>query len=165
MAMEHDPSRKVGGGCHSNSSLFSLATYYPQISRGVFHGCRWPAGGCAGTSRCNGHSYCEDSSAQPRIEGNCSEVVMVLNTPYDLLIPANSTASLSPAGVLGEILVEIDARHASGPTIGSNAVLALPVKRATTQTIIKNLKAIVGNKDCNGNSDGNTPCPRGVQQS
>src|SRR5579872_5126639 len=61
--------------------------------------------------------------AQPEMKEAPAAVVMVLNPSYKLKIPSDATASLETAGVLGQTYVEIDARHASGAPILSDAVL------------------------------------------
>ena len=61
--------------------------------------------------------------ARPELKEAPAEVVMVLTPSYELKIPNDSLASLATAGVLGETYVEIDAAHASGAPIGTNAVL------------------------------------------
>ena len=87
--------------------------------------------------------------ARPELKEAPVEVVMVLNPRYDLNIPADSTALLESAGVLGETFVEIDSTHASGPPIGADSVLkAQPTVQLTTERILEKLSDILGKKTC-----------------
>ena len=66
---------------------------------------------------------------------------MVLNPPYELKIPNDSTVLLETPGILGETLVDIDAASATGPPIGANAVLkAKPTVQLTTEQFIEKLE-------------------------
>jgi hypothetical protein len=76
--------------------------------------------------------------ARPELKEAPAEVVMLLTPSYELNIPGDSTVSLETAGVLGETYVEINVGHASGPTIGSNAVLrAVATPQITTQDLLR----------------------------
>ena len=76
-------------------------------------------------------------------------MVMVLNPPYELKIPNDSTVLLDTAGILGETLVDIDAASATGPPIGANAVLkAKPTVQLTTEQFIEKLSEVLGKKNC-----------------
>jgi len=87
--------------------------------------------------------------AHPELKETPVEVVMVLNPQYDLNIPADSTALLETAGVLGETFVEIDSTHASGPPIGENAVLkAQPTTQLTIEQIMGKMSDILEEKTC-----------------
>lgn len=76
---------------------------------------------------------------------------MKLTPPYELQIPNDSTASVETAGVLGETYVEIDVGHASGPPIGSNAVLGtVATFQITSQEFIEKVATFLshGVGDC-----------------
>ena len=62
-------------------------------------------------------------NVRPELGERPVEVVMAIQTPYDLRVPNGSTASLSAQGVLGPAVVEIDTRKAGGPPLGSGGVL------------------------------------------
>ena len=101
--------------------------------------------------------------ARPELKEAPAEVVMLLTPSYELNIPSDSTVSLETAGVLGETYVEIDVGHASGPAIGSNAVLkAVATPQMTTQEFIEKVGDILSRKcDCdsgktNGSEDDST---------
>jgi ABC-type transporter Mla subunit MlaD len=53
---------------------------------------------------------------RPQLKDYPAEVVMSLETPYELNIPNDSVVTLETAGVLGEVFPEIDTRGASGCT-------------------------------------------------
>jgi len=56
--------------------------------------------------------------------GECPvEVHMTIATSYDLIIPNDSTVSLTTEGVLGPTLLDIDTRHAQGAPISNNGEL------------------------------------------
>jgi phospholipid/cholesterol/gamma-HCH transport system substrate-binding protein len=92
----------------------------------------------------------ESVRARPELKEAPAEVVMLLTPSYELNIPSDSTASLETAGALGETYVEIDVGHASGPTIGSNAVLrTVATPQITTQEFIERVGDILSHKcDC-----------------
>ena len=116
----------------------------------------------------------ESVRARPELKEAPAEVVMLLTPSYELNIPSDSTVSLETAGVLGDPYVEIDVGHASGPTIGSNAVLrAVATPQITTQELIQKVGDVLSRKcDCdsgktNGSEDGSTrkKAPKNVPQS
>jgi phospholipid/cholesterol/gamma-HCH transport system substrate-binding protein len=87
--------------------------------------------------------------ARPERKEAPVEVIMVLDPPYELKIPSDSTISLETAGVLGETYIDIDATSASGPPIGPNAVLrAKPTVQLTTEQIIEKVSEAFGKKGC-----------------
>ena len=49
------------------------------------------------------------------MKATSAEVIMNLQTPYELKIPNDSTVSLSTAGILGETYAQINISEASGP--------------------------------------------------
>ena len=64
--------------------------------------------------------------AKPEVKNSPVEVVVVLNPPYELKIPNDSTVLLETAGILGETFVDIDAASATGPPIAANAAKKSP---------------------------------------
>jgi phospholipid/cholesterol/gamma-HCH transport system substrate-binding protein len=60
---------------------------------------------------------------RPELKEHAAEITMILETAYELKIPADSVVSLRTAGLLGETYPEIDIRHASAPPIGDGGVL------------------------------------------
>lgn len=97
--------------------------------------------------------------ARPELKAAPAEVVMVLTPSYESNIPNDSTASLATAGVLGETYVEIDAAHAAGGPIGTNAVLkTTPTTDLTTQEMLEKFGEILSKKcDCDSDKKGDTP--------
>lgn len=92
----------------------------------------------------------ETVRARPELKEAPAEVVMLLTPSYELNIPSDSTVSLETAGVLGETYVEIDVEHASGPLIGSKAVLrTVATPQITSQELIEKVGNILSRKcDC-----------------
>jgi phospholipid/cholesterol/gamma-HCH transport system substrate-binding protein len=87
--------------------------------------------------------------ARPEMQGSPAEVVMLLNTPYELKIPNDSTVSLATAGVLGETFAEIEAQGASGPPAKTGDVLkAKPTKVLSTEELIERLGDIIQRTPC-----------------
>lgn len=79
--------------------------------------------------------------ARSDVQGGVAEVVIVLSTPYELKIPSDSTVSLSQAGVLGDIFVEINLGSASGAPVASGSVLkAQPVAAPGTNEFLEQLE-------------------------
>ncbi len=64
-----------------------------------------------------------DVRVRPELSERPVEVLMAINTPYELSIPRDSTATFSAQGVLGPTVVEIDTRMASGSPLENNGVL------------------------------------------
>jgi phospholipid/cholesterol/gamma-HCH transport system substrate-binding protein len=64
-----------------------------------------------------------DVHVRPELKERAAEVVLLIQTPYELKIPDDSVISLRRDGLLGEMYAEVDVRHASGPTIGNQGVL------------------------------------------
>lgn len=60
---------------------------------------------------------------RPELHENPAEVIMMLQTPYELKIPNDSVVELQSAGLLGETFPEIDTQRASGPPAENGAVL------------------------------------------
>jgi len=56
-----------------------------------------------------------DVHIRPELKERAAEVVLLIQTPYELTIPADSVVSLKRDGLLGEMYVEVDIRDASGP--------------------------------------------------
>ena len=61
--------------------------------------------------------------ARPEMKATPAEVVMNLQTPYELKIPNDSTVSLATAGILGETYAQINITEASGPPAKNGDVL------------------------------------------
>jgi phospholipid/cholesterol/gamma-HCH transport system substrate-binding protein len=95
----------------------------------------------------------ESIRARPELKEAPAEVVMLLAPSYELNIPSDSTASLETAGVLGQTYVDIDATHASGAPIASDAILKTVVTpQLTSQEMLEKFSEILSRK-CNCDSD------------
>ena len=80
---------------------------------------------------------------------NPVEVVMKIQTPYELKVPRDSVVSLSTAGVLGETFVEIDTRTASGPPIPNGGELqSIPSTTLSAGQIIEELGNALAKRPC-----------------
>lgn len=82
----------------------------------------------------------------------------MLNTPYELRIPAGSLVSTETAGVLGETFVGIDVSTASGPPVRNGAELpSRQTKRLTTEEWLELVKGIVHKGPCGGEPSHDEP--------
>jgi phospholipid/cholesterol/gamma-HCH transport system substrate-binding protein len=92
------------------------------------------------------------------------EVVMSLSTKYPLKIPSDAVAFVEPAGVLGDLYVEIDIRSAHGIPITSGAVLkSLDTPELNLSDVVKTIaNAVADNGSANSKS---TPTPKSALQS
>ncbi len=86
--------------------------------------------------------------ARPELRDHPAEVIMLLQTPYELKIPSDSVVSLETAGLLGEVFPEINVRDASGPPLPSGGVLATR-ESATATDWLKCLANVAAHKPCN----------------
>ena len=86
---------------------------------------------------------------RPDLRENPAEVVLQLNTPYELEIPQDATVSVESAGILGDAFAEIDISHANGPTVHDGATL----KTVPSRDITSRQPA-----DCVSNLANHQPC-------
>lgn len=93
---------------------------------------------------------------QTEIKPTPVEVIMALDTPYEIKIPNDSVASLETEGVLGQTFVDIETASASGPPIGNNAVLrSVPRPESmTADEVVKKFGEIVDKANCSGSTKG-----------
>jgi len=63
-----------------------------------------------------------DVRVRPELKEHPAEIVLRFQTPYKLEIPSDSVVWLGRDGLLGELYVEADVRHAGAP-VGNQAVL------------------------------------------
>jgi phospholipid/cholesterol/gamma-HCH transport system substrate-binding protein len=81
---------------------------------------------------------------RPDVKGSPAEIVMELNTPYELKVPKDSYVTLQTAGVLGETFAEIDAAGASGLPATSGSVLnAREVQALSTTQLMEKFEKLV----------------------
>jgi len=65
----------------------------------------------------------ESVHLNPAVRDRPIEVLMELETPYDLGIPRDSISRLASQGVLGPSVINIDTRMATGSRVENNGVL------------------------------------------
>lgn len=71
---------------------------------------------------------------RPEVSGRPVEVVMQIETPYELTIPSDSVAKLSAQGVLGPTVIDIDTRSASGSATAYNGAIKSDERVANFRT-------------------------------
>ncbi len=87
--------------------------------------------------------------ARPELRDHPAEVVMLLQTPYELSVPNDSVVSLESAGMLGEVFAQINIEAASGPPLQSGGVLASRAGDSPTpQQWQECLSNLVAHKPC-----------------
>jgi len=90
---------------------------------------------------------------RPELGQEPVEVVMMLDPPYEIRIPSDSTVSLETAGVLGATYAEINTAGASGPPLGPNAVLKTQTTdQVTAQQFLEFLSKTLEKKNCDCDS-------------
>ncbi len=86
---------------------------------------------------------------RPELRDHPVEVVMSLETPYQLNIPNDSVVTLETAGILGEVFPEIDIRGTSGPPLQTNGELKTrPNENPSTQDLLKCFSNMAEHKPC-----------------
>jgi ABC-type transporter Mla subunit MlaD len=70
-----------------------------------------------------------DVHVRPELKTRAAEVILLIQTPYELKIPDDSVVSLRRGGLLGEMYAEVDIRHASGPPSESRRFESLGRRR------------------------------------
>lgn len=86
---------------------------------------------------------------RPELRDNPAEVVLLLDTPYELKVPEDSTVSVEKAGILGDAVAVIDISEAKGQPIHSGATLrSVPSHEMTSQQAIDCLNRIANHQSC-----------------
>lgn len=88
---------------------------------------------------------------RPELRDHPAEVVMILQTPYELNVPDDSIVSLESAGVLGDVFAQVDIRDAKGPPLQSGGVLKTGPVASLNPTLQQWL-------DCFFNGTAHKPC-------
>ncbi|HKD44260.1 MAG TPA: MlaD family protein [Candidatus Angelobacter sp.] len=87
--------------------------------------------------------------ARPELRDHPAEVVMLLQTPYELRVPNDSVVSLEFAGVLGEVFAEINVQDASGPPLEAGGVLRTQAGESPTpQQWLECFSNVVAHRPC-----------------
>jgi ABC-type transporter Mla subunit MlaD len=78
-----------------------------------------------------------------------AEVVMVLQTPYELKVPDDAVVTLESASILGQTLAQINIEAATGPPLRSGGELKTrPSESPTTQQLLDCFSNIADHKPC-----------------
>jgi len=81
---------------------------------------------------------------RPELGEQPVEVRIAIASPYDLVIPNDSSVMLKTEGVLGATLLDIDTRQAHGAPIGTNGVLKSQEPTPTESAEVMNrFKAVI----------------------
>jgi ABC-type transporter Mla subunit MlaD len=86
---------------------------------------------------------------RPELRDHPAEVIMVLQTPYELKVPKDSVVTLESAGVLGEVFAQINIDQASGPPLENGGVLETRAGQSPTpQQWLECFSNVVAHKPC-----------------
>ncbi len=86
---------------------------------------------------------------RPELRDHPAEVIMALQTPYELNIPNDSVVTLETTGILGEVFPEIDIRGASGPPLLANDELKTRSnENPSAQDLLKCFSNMAEHKPC-----------------
>ena len=138
---------------HSRSHSLSVTAYFDD-ARGLHAGSLVSIAGVA-------VGNVSSVRIRPELRDNPAEVVLLLNTPYELKVPEDSTVSVERAGILGDAVAVIDISEAKGQPIHSVATLrTVPSHEITSQQAINCLNRIANHQPCglfNPEQDGKIP--------
>lgn len=87
---------------------------------------------------------------RPELRDHPVEVLMLLQTSYDLRIPNDAVVTLESAGMLGQTYPEIDIRSATGPPLEDGGTLKTAASQSpnTQQLLLDCLTNISEHKPC-----------------
>ena len=126
---------------HSRSHSLSVRAYFDD-ARGLHAGATVNIAGVA-------VGNVSSVRIRPELRDNPAEVILLLNTPYELKIPEDSTVSVERAGILGDAITVIDISQAKGHPIHSGATLrTVPSHEITSQQAIDCLNRIANHQPC-----------------
>lgn len=78
-----------------------------------------------------------------------AEVIMALQTPYELKVPGDASVSLETEGVLGPTFAEIEISGASGPPLENGGVLkSKEGQKLSSEQFLEHLADIFKRKPC-----------------
>lgn len=87
--------------------------------------------------------------ARPELRDQPAEVVMILQTPYELNVPEDAVVTIETAGVLGEVFAQISVQDATGPPLQPGGVLKTrPGESPTPQQWLDCFSNVVAHKPC-----------------
>ena len=87
---------------------------------------------------------------RPEFRDHPAEVVMILQTPYELQVPDDSIVTLESAGVLGETFAQVNIQDATGPPLRSHGILKTrPSESPTPQQWLDCFSNIAAHQPCN----------------
>lgn len=126
---------------HSRSHSLSVRAYFDD-ARGLHAGATVNIAGVA-------VGNVSSVRIRPELRDNPAEVVLLLNTPYELKIPEDSTVSVERAGILGDAIAVINISEAKGQPIRSGATLrTVHSHEVTSQQAIDCLNRIANHQPC-----------------
>lgn len=86
---------------------------------------------------------------RPEMRDHPAEVVMTLETPYELKVPDDAVVSLETVGVMGEVFAQINVQDAHGPPLRAGAVLkSRPSQGPTSQQWLECFSNLMDHKPC-----------------
>lgn len=87
-----------------------------------------------------------------------AEVIMILQTPYELKVPDDAFATVESAGVLGQTFLQINIGTATGPPLRSGGELKTrPSENPTTEQLLQCFANIADHKPCDLRHKGDKP--------
>jgi ABC-type transporter Mla subunit MlaD len=99
--------------------------------------------------------------ARPELRDHPAEVVMILQTPYELNVPDDSVVTVEFAKALGEVFAQINIQDAKGPALQPGGVLKTrPGEGPTPQQWLDCFSNnVVSHKPCDLHAKGELPTP------
>jgi ABC-type transporter Mla subunit MlaD len=86
---------------------------------------------------------------RPELRDHPAEVIMILETPYELNVPDDAVVTLESAGVLGEVFAQVNIQDAKGPPLQPGGVLKTrPGESPTPQQWLECFSNVVAHKPC-----------------
>jgi ABC-type transporter Mla subunit MlaD len=86
---------------------------------------------------------------RPELRDYPAEVILLLETPYELKVPSDSLVSVKSAGIFREVFAEIDIHQASGPPVKAGGVLKTePSESPTPQQWLECFSNVIAHKPC-----------------
>lgn len=86
---------------------------------------------------------------RPELRDYPAEVILQLETPYELNVPSDSVVSVKSAGLFKEVFAEIDIHQAWGPPVKAGGVLKTkPSESPTPQQWLECFSNVIAHKPC-----------------
>lgn len=94
---------------------------------------------------------------RPELKDHPVEVIMNINTPYELKIPQDATVFLETAGVLGETFASIRIKNASGAPVANHGVLKSEPSHSMPSALEQLARSLAQGRCGDPKDDGNSP--------